>query len=104
MNAERQKANRQLWRTRINDWQESGLTKIAFCREHNLSEKQFGYYYRILVLEPARQQAGFAQISVKPAAGSGLRLRLNGALELELESDFDADTLRRFLAVASSAC
>ena len=104
MNAEEQKANRKLWRKRIDEWQKSGLTKVAFCRERNLSEKQFGYYYRKLVLEPARLQAGFAQVSVRNAAASGVRFRLNGSLYLELDPDFDAGTLRRFLAAVSSAC
>lgn len=102
MNSEERKANRQRWRAVIEQWQQSDLTKVDFCRENELSEKRFHYYYRRLVREPARE-AGFAQVSLNQS-GSGLRLRLNQSLELDIQPGFDEATLKRFLSAVISLC
>ena len=39
-------AKRQIWRDRYEEYQQSGLTQAAYCREHNLPDKSLSYWVR----------------------------------------------------------
>jgi len=66
----------------------------AFCRERDLGVASFRHHLSRM-RKKEQTTGGFVEIS--PAWGSGLRLR-NGNWVLEVEQDFDAETLRRLLA------
>ena len=36
----------QIWKEHVNRQKESGLSRIAYCRKHQLSYEQFGYWER----------------------------------------------------------
>jgi hypothetical protein len=62
----------------VEAWKTSGLTQIAYCREHDIVFSKFNYWVRKLypAPEPAR---GFVKIKVK-----GERLPVSNALVMEL--------------------
>lgn len=68
----------------------------TFCRERDLGVASF-HYHRGRMRKEEKNGGSFVEIG---PAGSGLRL-ICGHLILEVDRDFDAETLRRFLAVAS---
>jgi hypothetical protein len=35
---------RQIWKTHIERWKQSGQTQVAYCREHELKPHQFTYW------------------------------------------------------------
>lgn len=96
-------AKREHWQGVIDAWEESGMSKAAFCRERQIPAWKFYYWYRQLVVaEPAAATAGFAEVT--EVSGSGVRLHLGCGLQLEVEPGFDAVTLKQVLAVATDLC
>jgi hypothetical protein len=84
------------WVKLIEEQQQHGMDVEAFCRERDLGVASFRHH-QSRMRKAERSGSGFVEVST--ASGSGLRL-LGGGWVLELEQDFDAETLRRFLAVA----
>jgi hypothetical protein len=48
----------------IKQWQETGMTQVAFCREQKISDKVFGYWYRKYKKE--NNQNSFLPVQVNP--------------------------------------
>lgn len=75
------------WPQRIRDWEQSGLSGAAFCKQHGLVYHQFAYWKR-QVREP---KAGDAQtqasrlVKVAQASGAehGITIRLPGGMEID---------------------
>ena len=103
------------WRRTLQQWQRSGLSIRAFCRLHDLPEANF-YAWRRTLDERDRQQPNdeaprFVPLQVLPEVeseatasttgrrASGLELLLGNGRVLRIHADFDADTLRRLLAL-----
>ena len=73
---------RQFWRDHMTQWQDSKMTQLAYCRQHQLCPHKFGYYKRVLVTrsesasekqvlvtrpEPTPQKtSGFVSVQVLP--------------------------------------
>ena len=74
------------WQSQLDDWQRSGLSQQAFCREHSLNYPRFVYWRS--KLRPAESQESTSQSPFVPAvAGSdsqppGLSLSLPNGLQL----------------------
>lgn len=96
MSTRRKRTPHARWVELIEQQQQSGMAVEAFCRERDLGMASF-HHHRSRMRKAERTGGGFVEVST--ASGSGLRLR-SGRWELELDQDFDAETLRRFLAVA----
>ena len=94
------------WRRTLRDWQRSGLTIRAFCRQNNLSEPNF-YAWRRLLAERDAETPTFVPVQLladDPAdhprleTASGLELLVGGRV-LRIGPAFDGSTLVRLLAV-----
>ena len=94
---------RQYWLGIVEDWHKSGENKAHFCRERHLRAWQFRYWHRRFRDDQTRSGNGFMRVHGLPE-GSGLRLRTAGGLEIELDNNFEAQTLKRFLSVLASSC
>ena len=46
--ATRTEKNRDKWRVLIAEWENSGLSQVAFCQKNNLNKAQFLYYRQVL--------------------------------------------------------
>ena len=115
--ADRRRTRHQ-WQALVEGWAESGLTQKAYCTQQGISVTSF-HRWR----EQLRQEADLgdqasseaAPIRLLPVqwheapvpepsrAGAALTLVLATGLRLEVESHFEAETLRRVLAVVQGA-
>jgi transposase-like protein len=106
----------QAWRERLEQQQQSGLSVRAFCSQHNLTVPSFYAWRRTLRQRagaaanpssadgppspgPAAGQPFFVPLRLAPTATTALELLLPGGLLLRVPTGFDADTLRRLLAL-----
>ncbi|WP_350647435.1 hypothetical protein [Pseudomonas sp. HY13-MNA-CIBAN-0226] len=39
-------ARRAFWAEHVQAWRDSGLTQVAYCEQHQLNAKSFGYWFR----------------------------------------------------------
>ena len=98
------------WRRMMRQWRRSGLSVRAFCAEHGLSEPSFYNWRRTIAERDERDEAsvpGASRKSARPAfvplrvidASAMLEVALQRGLVVRVPRGFDADTLRRLLAV-----
>jgi transposase-like protein len=74
------------WQQQIQDWQASGLSQAAYCRQHGLNPNTFNGWRRRYRAAPA-STPGLLPIQVAaavPAPASALVLRLAAGHALEL--------------------
>ena len=96
MSTRRKRMPHARWVELIREQESSGMAAEDFCRDRDLGIGSF-HHHRARMRKEMRTRGGFVEVS-GPSA-SGLRFRCGG-LVLELERDFDAETLKRFLTVA----
>ena len=109
------KAARRNWKRVVELWQESGLSKVDFCRKNNIPERKFSYHsikFKAFSAsdknnsEPEKNtNSGFAKVVCRkspPRSSGSLTLRLDCGASLELDSDFNAEILRKILKAAAS--
>ena len=72
----------QSWKERIDSWSESGLSKSAYCKNHNINYHQMIYWSN--KLSPTNvSSSGFVAVSVQPVAiTTALSLRLPNGIEI----------------------
>lgn len=130
MSATQAAEKRARWQRIVSEWEQSGLSQAAFCREQGLSIPLF-YYWRRRVKELAvgssGQQTAFVEVPCTEAsagadgtgsgrgrstgtvadsnpAASGVRLHLGSGMLVEVERGFDAATLKTVLTVVGDRC
>ena len=84
------------WRTVMGKHASSGLSAAAFCREHNISIHQFRWWRRRFKKENSKDNgSGFLQlVPFSKSQHSGIRIRLNNEMSIEVDQGFDPLTLR----------
>jgi hypothetical protein len=100
---DRQRSRRH-WQAHISAQRESGLSRAAYCKEHNLSYHAATYWNRKLSL-PAQEQTNLvpvrfsSNIAINPgqAARSGLKVVLPNKIVIEVGDDFSPVTLKKLL-------
>ena len=89
------------WRETILDWQASGLSIRAYCRQRQLTETAFHYWRRELRRRDAksapRPAAAFVPVAVIPAAILAVEVRCPSGHVVSLPHA-DAATLRALFA------
>ncbi len=75
------------WQQHVEHWRDSGLSGVAFCKQHELSYHQFTYWRRKLQedgREPGQPpSSGFARVTCLPSQPVGeLALALPGGLTI----------------------
>jgi len=81
---------RRLWQQRIEDWQASGLSGMAYCQQQSLTYCRFVYWRKKLtepetaVPEQPVSSPGFAKVSAVPGPESseGLTVSLPGGVSI----------------------
>lgn len=104
----REEGREALWASRIREQASSGMSVEAYCREHRLSRPSF-YRWRRRLDSAGDGTAvdGFLEVLVdegRVSVESGVCLRTDGWLEIELRRGFDAGTLRQVLSVVREVC
>lgn len=65
------KEREQYWRQQVNEWQTSGLSGTAFCKQHALTYHQFTYWRQKLLASASSSKepvAGFATVAYPNAS------------------------------------
>ena len=109
------KAARRNWKRVVELWQESGLSKVDFCRRNNIPERKFSYYSIKFKAFSApgksnshpekTRDSGFAKVVCRkshPRPSGSLTLRLDCGASLEIGNDFNVEILRKILKAAAS--
>jgi hypothetical protein len=98
------------WHTIISEWEESGLKKNEFCKSRCLDPKQFCYYQKAILLNPA-EAAKMLPIEVSPEPSSKgisiepLTLYLSSKVKMTIPLPCDTQVLQSiFLAASGSSC
>lgn len=100
---ERQRSRRR-WQAHISAQRKSGLSRAAYCKEHNLSYHAVTYWSRKLSL-PEQEQTNLvpvkfsSNIKINPAqtARSSLKVILPNKIAIEISDDFSPVTLKKLL-------
>ena len=78
------------WSEHLEQWQSSGLSQAAYCRNHDLCQQKFSYRKRqanVFCNAKPDGSTGFAHVEVNPLVSSlpgvGLSLRFNEAICIE---------------------
>lgn len=92
------------WKKHILAWQGSGLSQAAYCREHGLSVKTFGYHKRRFASDSKEQgvvpvSAVVMPLTSKASCVRPIKLFVRDSFTLEIEPEFCQQTLRRILEV-----
>ena len=100
--AEQLEQKRTFWKQHIESWQETGLTQVEYCRQHNLKHHQLVYWKkRFLKTEtdvsfvPLKLE-DLLDIPPQPACAS-LCLVINNHFKIEIRAGFDAQLLRQLI-------
>ena len=88
---------RAFWQEHLAQWQASGMTQVAYCRQHGVNRDQFSYWKKRLLSARSAGTApgGTDLIAVHMAsAGATLAVVLNDHLRVDVYPGFDPATLR----------
>jgi hypothetical protein len=88
------------WRAIINNQTTSGKNIAAYCREGHIPTSLF-YTWRRKLREQQPCSGGFVELKPGRPSTSGICLRLDGRLVIEVDRGFDSVTLR---AVVAALC
>ena len=95
---------RKVWSKMIEQWQSSGLSKAAFCRQEGIPQWQFHYWMRSLKANDKKESAqGFVRVT-NQSSEKDIKLRFKNGIEVELAPDFNEDTLIRLIVVVGKLC
>ena len=87
-----------LWETRVREWEKSGKTAYAWCRDIGVPYQPFLSWRRRLSNRPLQPVVTFVELPQAKSGGSGLEVDMAGA-KIHLDKDFDDETLFRCLQV-----
>lgn len=94
---------RSLWEQRLADYEVSGKTIKAWCREQSIRENQFYYWRKKIRLEKDEKNQPIKWLSVniagnRPIACDAIAVHI-GQVTVEVKSGFDHNLLREILTV-----
>ncbi|MEO9523621.1 MULTISPECIES: IS66 family insertion sequence element accessory protein TnpB [Pseudomonadota] len=77
----------QFWQETLSDWQASGLSGAAYCKQESLVYHRFVYWRqkltgRVESSEPVQARSGFARVAPIPDTGVGLTVSLPGGVSI----------------------
>ncbi len=93
---EKNKELAKFWKPHIEQWSESGVSQVEYCRQHDLIPHRFTYWKT--KLKPKHLPVKFIQIpNSLPIHVPGLKLNIGSGLQIEIPDDFSCDTLEKIL-------
>ena len=87
----------ELWKARLGQWRESGLSQRAFALQHGYPEHQVGYWVRRLGAPAATPALLPVSIKQTPTAVPALSLRSPGGWTVALPASVPASWLAELL-------
>ena len=101
--------NRQRWRERINDWNNSNQSQKAFCNDHNLALASFQRWHRLFKAEDLKEATShpapvsFLPVRVREPTPSKLSILVQDGLRIEVTAGFDANLLHQVIEVVRAS-
>jgi hypothetical protein len=100
--AEAVATRKRFWSAHVKQWQQSGLSQTAYCRQHGLKPTQLSYWKcRLLKPDPP---VSLVQVNMQAnvhshqrPCTSPLRLVVGNQYRIEVERDFDPVALQQLL-------
>jgi len=88
---------RRYWKSHVDQWSESGLSQLEYCRKNDLIPHRFTYWKR--KFKKLHFPVAFVQIPEPvPINMEGLKLNIGRGLQLEIPDGFSQATLERVLS------
>ena len=84
----------------IKAWQASGLSQVAYCRDHGLNSKTFGNWLRVYRdVQKDNQRTSLIPVTIRTTTTPSdyLKLRCSGGHTLELPADVSPQWLGELL-------
>lgn len=86
----------EFWKPHIDGWRDSGLNQAAYCRQHGLDLRRFGYWRR--TLQPARAAASLPAlvpivVADAPSVDDRVEVHLPNGLQVRLPTGLDPTRL-----------
>ena len=86
------------WQALIEAFERSGMTGVAFCKEHGLNSKYFSSRRRQLLDGKVKAASRFVPVSIsKPSSSERINLRDPSGAVVELPASISAQWLARLL-------
>jgi len=94
--------NRNFWQHHLEQWQQSGLSQRAYCREHHLKPHRF-YYWRRRILKP-QPKVSFLPVTLpvdNPRQPQLVRILMPNGYAIELEGSAEPQQLERLVKMVA---
>jgi len=92
----------QYWYQHIKEWEQSGISKKAYCRQHNIVYDQFKWWYRKIQEKGIKNETGFIAIeklSTRQDTAGKINIVIGG-IRIEVQSGVDEQVLKKVLRTA----
>lgn len=103
MNNTEQQTKREKWETIIAEYEKSGMSQIAFCKQNELTLAQFGYYRGALKPKqnlPKKPSNAFVPVKInQQTSASEIRLTLPNGFHCTLPSDIEGSRAKELIGV-----
>jgi hypothetical protein len=100
--AEQLEQKRSYWKQHLDSWQQTGLTQVEYCRQHNLKHHQLVYWKKRFL--KTETNVSFVPLKLEdllemPARQdqASLTLVINNQFKIEIRTGFDAQLLRQLI-------
>ena len=85
------------WQAHVQSLERSGMSRAEYCRRHDLSYHALTYWQRKLAY--AEHSPVLVQVPTGQPKNSGVSIRLNNRMRIELAEQFSPATLDKVLGV-----
>jgi hypothetical protein len=76
------------------EWQQSGLSRKAFCKQHGIACATFNYWYKRFTSESA---SGFSKIPIKPGHETSFEIVFPSGARISFQSEPSVAWLRELV-------
>lgn len=99
------KTKREIWEERVQRFQDSGLSRRAWCLEHDIPEHQMGYWVRKLRPEPSVEPNGQRWVGLGASSlnGTGVSIQV-GDVTLTVKHGFNHQVLVDVVRALMTVC
>jgi hypothetical protein len=84
------------WQQHIDQWQQSGLSQIEYCRRNQIKKYQWGYWKKRLTTP--KSPAMLVPVTIPSQSASCLRVVVDNHIAIEVPTGFDPATLTKVIA------
>ena len=87
---------RTYWQQHIDQWQQSGLSQIEYCRRNRIKKYQWGYWKKRLAAP--KSPTMLVPVTIPSHSAGCLRVLVDDRIAIEVPSGFDPATLTKVFA------